>query len=115
MRVCGTLLLCLANTGAEEPVIQRYGSLFSESAVLVDHAALAEAAGFRAVHRFTDARAWAAAVPELLSSPGPTFVHAVVQPGSQGPIGRNEQEHARYLRHSLAEWSAIMRGALTTV
>ena len=73
----------------------------------IDYAGLAEAAGFR------DVRRWAADVPELLTSLGPTFVHAVVEPGSQGPIGRSEREEARYLRHSLADWSAIMRSALT--
>ena len=80
----------------------------------VDYAGLAEAAGFRRVHRFEDPRAWAAAVPDVLSALGPTFVHAVVEPGSQGPIGRSPDEEARYLRHSLAEWSRIVRGALLT-
>jgi thiamine pyrophosphate-dependent acetolactate synthase large subunit-like protein len=78
----------------------------------VDYAGLAEAAGFRAVHRFEDPRAWAAAVPDLLREVGPTFVHAVVQPGSQGPIGRSAGEEARYLRHSLADWSETVRSAL---
>lgn len=81
----------------------------------VDFAGLAEAAGFRGVHRFEDARTWAAAVPELLSSLGPTFVHALVHPGTQGPIGRSDAEEARYLRYSLADWSAIVRAALTGV
>ena len=78
----------------------------------IEYAALAEAAGFRQVHRFEDAGAWAEAVPELLRSPGPTFVHVVVAPGTQGPIGRGDQEEARYLQHSLADWSTIMRSAL---
>jgi len=80
----------------------------------LDHARLAHAAGFRSVHYFEDARAWAEAVPDILRDPGPTFVHARVEPGSQGPIGRSPSEPARYLRHSLAEWSRIMRAALTT-
>ena len=78
----------------------------------IEYAALAEAAGFRQVHRFEDAGVWAEAVPELLRSPGPTFVHVVVAPGTQGPIGRGAQEEARYLQHSLADWSTIMRSAL---
>lgn len=78
----------------------------------IDWAAMAEAAGFRGVHRFDDARAWAAAVPGLLDAPGPTFVHAVVRPGTQGPIGRSPAEEARYLRHSLADGSRILRDAL---
>jgi thiamine pyrophosphate-dependent acetolactate synthase large subunit-like protein len=79
----------------------------------LDHAALAEAAGFRRVHRFDDARAWAEAVPDILRETGPTFVHVRVEPGGEGPIGRTESEPARYLRCSLAEWSRIMRAALT--
>jgi len=79
----------------------------------VNYAGLAEAAGFRNVYRFDDARAWADAVPDVLDAPGPTFVHVVTEPGQQGPIGRTAGERARYLQHSLAEWSEIMRAALT--
>ena len=78
----------------------------------VDYAGLAEAAGFRQVHRYDDAREWAAAVPEILTSLGPTFVHVEVEPGNQGPIGRDGSEAARYLQHSLADWARIFRGAL---
>lgn len=78
----------------------------------VDYAGLAEAAGFRQVHRYDDARGWAAAVPEILTSLGPTFVHVEVEPGNQGPIGRDRSEAARYLQHSLAEWAQIFRDAL---
>ena len=78
----------------------------------IDYAALAEATGFRQVHRFDDPRSWAEAVPGLLRSLGPTFVHAVVAPGNQGPIGRGPGEEARYLKQSLADWSTKMRSAL---
>jgi thiamine pyrophosphate-dependent acetolactate synthase large subunit-like protein len=78
----------------------------------IDWAGFAEAAGFRQVHRFEDPRAWATAVPDILESLGPTFVHAVVQPGTQGPIARSQAEEARYLRHSLADWSRNLRDAL---
>jgi len=77
-------------------------------------ASLAEAAGFRSVFRFDEARAWEEAVPDVLEAAGPTFVHAVLEPGEQGPIGRSPGEPARYLRHSLAEWSRIVREALTS-
>jgi len=80
----------------------------------VDYAGLAEAAGFRRVLRFDDPRAWAAETPGILASPGPTFVHAVVERGRQGPIGRGGSEDARYLRHSLADWARITRAALTS-
>jgi thiamine pyrophosphate-dependent acetolactate synthase large subunit-like protein len=78
----------------------------------LDYAALAEAAGFRRVYRFEDARSYAAAVPEILTAVGPTFVHALVEPGTQGPISRSDAEEARYLRHSLADWSRMMRSVL---
>lgn len=79
----------------------------------VDYAALAEAAGFRSVHRVDGPEAWSDLVPRLLRAPGPAFVHARVEPGFEGPIGRGEREGARYLRHSLAEWSTLVRTALT--
>lgn len=79
----------------------------------VDYAELAAAAGFRHVFRFEDARAWSEGVVEVLRVPGPTCVHVLVEPGEQGPIGRGEEESARYLRHSLADWSRIVRAALT--
>lgn len=79
----------------------------------VDYAALAEAAGFRHVFYFEEARVWAEAVPDLLTLIGPTFVHVRVKPGEQGPIARSPDERARYLRHSLADWSRVVRTALT--
>jgi sulfopyruvate decarboxylase subunit beta len=78
----------------------------------VDFAALARAAGFPRVFAFDDADAYAAAVPDLLTTPGPTFVHVRVERGSEGPISRTDAEEARYLRFSLADWSRIMRKAL---
>ena len=80
----------------------------------VDYAGMAKAAGFPTVHHFDDPRAWAKAVPEILSGSGPTFVHVVTEPGEQGPIGRTSDEKARYLQHSLAEWAEVMQAALTS-
>jgi sulfopyruvate decarboxylase subunit beta len=79
----------------------------------VDFAALARATGFPRVFHFDDAGAYEAAVPDILTAPGPTFVHVVVERGSEGPISRTEAEEARYLRSSLADWSRTMRRALT--
>lgn len=79
----------------------------------VDFAGLARAAGFPRVFTFSDAEAYAAAVPDLLTKPGPTFVQVRVERGSEGPISRTDAEEARYLRYSLADWSRIMRSALT--
>ncbi|GMV03749.1 MAG: hypothetical protein AMXMBFR53_00310 [Gemmatimonadota bacterium] len=81
----------------------------------VDFAALARGAGFPRVFRFDDAGAWAAAVPDLLSTPGPTFAHVLVEPGSEGPISRTPAEEAPYLRVSLADWSARLREALAHI
>jgi len=80
----------------------------------VDFAGLARAAGFSRVFSFADAEAYAAAVPDLLTTPGPTFVHVRVERGREGPISRTEAEEARYLRSSLADWSRTMRHALTS-
>ena len=78
----------------------------------LDYAGMAEAAGFRKVCRFDEARAWAAAVPDILSAKGPTLVHVITEPGTQGPIGRSSAEAARYLQYSLSDWSEIVRVAL---
>ncbi|MEQ9401735.1 MAG: thiamine pyrophosphate-dependent enzyme [Longimicrobiales bacterium] len=77
-----------------------------------DLAALARAAGFAHAQRFDDAAAWRAAVPALLGGPGPSFATVAVHAGQEGPISRTEGEPARYLRSSLAEWSAAFRAAL---
>jgi thiamine pyrophosphate-dependent acetolactate synthase large subunit-like protein len=122
----GSMLMCLGTLAtAVETAAHNYVLIVSENgeyeitghqpvagAGRLDWAGLAEAAGFRRVLRVDDPRAWAEAVPDILTTPGPTFVHAVVEPGEQGPIGRSEAEAARYLRHSLAEWSLRMRAAL---
>lgn len=77
-----------------------------------DFAALARAAGFPRVFRFDEAGAFARAVPDLLSEPGPTFVGVVVERGHEGPISRTAAEESRYLRTSLADWSRTLRDAL---
>jgi thiamine pyrophosphate-dependent acetolactate synthase large subunit-like protein len=78
----------------------------------LDHAAIAEAAGFRNVHRFEDARAWAEALPGVLQTPGTTLVHAVLKPGQERPIVRGAPEDPAYLRISLAESARAVREAL---
>jgi sulfopyruvate decarboxylase subunit beta len=78
----------------------------------VDYAGFACAAGFRTVHRFDEARAYAEALPALLKAPGPTLVHATLQPGREGPIVRGPAEDAPYLRISLAESARALREAL---
>ncbi len=79
----------------------------------LDFSGLARAVGFPRVFRFDEAEGYAAALPDILSTPGPTFVHVLVERGTEGPISRTEAEQARYLRSSLADWSRTMRRALT--
>ena len=78
----------------------------------IDYAALAEAAGFARVFRFDDARSYVESIEEILSTAGPTLVHVLVEPGSEGPISRTGAEEARYLRTSLADWSRTFKAAL---
>jgi len=78
----------------------------------IDFAALARAAGFVSVFRFEEVGEYERVLPDVLAAPGPTFVHALVGPGSQGPISRSPAEEARYLKTSLAEWSRTLKGAL---
>lgn len=122
----GSMLMCLGTLAtAVEAGVSNYILVVSDNgefeitghqpvagAGRVDYAGLAEAAGFRQVFYFDDARSWAAALPGILATPGPTFVHVSVEPGNQGPIARSASEEARYLRHSLADWSRIVRAAL---
>ncbi len=81
----------------------------------LDHAAIAEAAGFRNVHRFEDARAYAHALPEILRAAGPTLVHAVLKPGEESPIVRGGPDEPLYLRTSLADSARGVREALTAI
>lgn len=78
----------------------------------LDFAALARGAGFPHVFRFDEPGVWARALPDLLRTPGPTFVQAVVEPTSEGPISRRPTEQSRYLQVSLADWARVFRKAL---
>ena len=80
----------------------------------IDYAMMAQAAGFQEVLVFDDARSYAESIGDILTQPGPTFVHLLVEPGSEGPISRNDREKGRYLRPSLADWSRTFKAALET-
>ena len=80
----------------------------------IDYAAMAQAAGFQRVFFFEDARSYAESVEDILTQPGPTFVHLLVEPGPESPISRNDREKGRYLRTSLADWSRTFKAALET-
>jgi sulfopyruvate decarboxylase subunit beta len=79
---------------------------------VADLAGMARAAGFRSAWRIEDAESWRASVVKVLTTPGPLFVSVAVQPGDERPLRRAPDEPARYLQHSLAEWSWMMRDAL---
>ena len=106
----GNYLLIVADNGVYEIT----GGQRVPGAPTVDYAGLARAVGFRSVYHFDDAREWSQAVPAVLRALGPTFVHAEVEPGVEGPIARRPTEPARYLQVSLAEWSRRMRAALAS-
>jgi thiamine pyrophosphate-dependent acetolactate synthase large subunit-like protein len=79
---------------------------------VIDWAGLARAVGFPRAFLHDDPDTFAAAVPELVTTPGPTLVHVPVEKGTEGPISRSSAEKARYLRTSLADWSRAFRNAL---
>ena len=102
------LMLIIVDNGGFE--ITGHQPLASSS---VDFAGCARAAGFREVHSFDDPVAYQAALDGLLAAEGPVLVHAKVLPGSEGPISRSPAEEARYLKTSLAEWTRVVRAALS--
>lgn len=79
----------------------------------IDHAAFAEAAGFRHVFRFDDPRRYAEALPDVLSKIGPTFVHLVIEPGSERPLTRGPHAPVPYMRSSLGDSARLLRKNLT--
>lgn len=102
------LVLIVVDNGTYEIT----GSQPVPSAGSIDYAAMGEAAGFPRVFRVDDPSEYVEAVPDILTTPGPTLVHVTVEPGSEGLIDRSSEEPARYLRGSLAEWSRTLRDAL---
>ena len=59
----------------------------SGTAPLVDHPALARAAGFQQIFVFEDLDAWRESARDVIDAPGPTFVHLAIAPipGAVGP------------------------------
>jgi sulfopyruvate decarboxylase subunit beta len=71
----------------------------------VDFGAIARACGFDAVHRFSDAAAWASSARTVIDAPGPSFIALDVEPvvggvapASPGPAA----SRARALMNALA-------------
>jgi sulfopyruvate decarboxylase subunit beta len=76
----------------------------------VDFAAMARACGFRAVHRYADAAAWARDVAPLLDGAGPTLVvldvlgvAGIPGPRSPGPAGERGRRLMAALRGSAGD------------
>ena len=79
----------------------------------VDFAGMARAAGFARTYAFDDPARYARALPEILREPGPVFVAARVEPGSEGPLSRSRKgEAVAYLQPSLAESAHRLRQSL---
>jgi thiamine pyrophosphate-dependent acetolactate synthase large subunit-like protein len=78
----------------------------------VDFPGLARAAGFPRVYSFNRDVGFEAALPEILSAPGPIFVGVGMEPGTEGPISRSANEESLYLQPSLAESARLFREAL---
>ena len=67
----------------------------------VDYAAMALAAGFPTAVTHDNPKEYAAALPEILATQGPTLISLKVAPGDEGPISRRPSEQALYLQVSL--------------
>jgi thiamine pyrophosphate-dependent acetolactate synthase large subunit-like protein len=79
----------------------------------LDWPEVAHGVGFRRIYAFDDPAKYREMLPEVISGPGPVFVCARIEPGTEGPIGRSPTEEARYLQTSLAEWSRDFRRVIT--
>ena len=79
----------------------------------VDFVAMARAAGFPRTFSFDDPEDYRTQLPAALSVEGPVLIAVRVEPGVEGPLGRNPREQARYLQVSLAESAHRLRGTLT--
>jgi phosphonopyruvate decarboxylase len=73
----------------------------------IDFPAIAAACGFASIYQFADVDAWRASVRDVISAPGPTFVHLPVAPipGGVGPKSpspgpQRAREFATALRES---------------
>ena len=102
------LVLLVAENGTYEVT----GNQRIPGAGRVDFAAMARGAGFPRAERFADASTYAAALPALLRSPGPSCVVVDVEPGDEAPLGRGPGQDVACLRPSLAESARALRGAL---
>jgi sulfopyruvate decarboxylase subunit beta len=80
----------------------------------VDFAAIARGAGFRETYVFDEAQDYAQQLPRILESEGPTLVVVRVEPGTEGPLSRSQNEESHYLKPSLAESAHQLRKVLTS-
>jgi thiamine pyrophosphate-dependent acetolactate synthase large subunit-like protein len=113
-------LVTIAGTGASNLVLivlnngtyEITGNQAIPAGGQVDFMGLARAAGFAQAVRFESAGDFDAALSDLLTTAGPTFVELRVDPGGEGPISRSGAEQAAYLQVSLEASAHRLREAL---
>ncbi len=118
----GTLTLAVQNRAknyilfvVQNDIYEITGKQPVPGAGITDFVTLAKGAGFEKCYSFNDADKYRESLPEVLSEEGPVFVLVNVEPGSEGPVVRNENEKPVYLQVSLAESARIMRNALAVL
>lgn len=97
---------------AENGTYELTGNQRIPGAGRVDLATMARAAGFPYAEHFRAASAYAAALPGVLDSPGPSCLVVEVEAGHEGPLGRGPEQDVDCLRPSLAESARALRRAL---
>jgi thiamine pyrophosphate-dependent acetolactate synthase large subunit-like protein len=102
------LILIVANNGTYEIT----GNQPIAAAGTLDFAGMARAAGFPVARRFADPTEWTEAIPSLLREVGPIFAEVTVEPGTEGPIFRTQDEASVYLRTSIFDSARTVRDAL---
>ena len=117
----GTLTLAVQNSArnyylfvVQNDIYEITGKQPVPGAGITDFVTLARGAGFEKCYSFDDPDHYRESLPEVLSEEGPVFVLVNVEPGSEGPVVRNENEKPVYLQVSLAESARIMRKAMAT-
>lgn len=78
----------------------------------IDYAAIARGCGIARAHRFAQAEAYRAALPDLLAGEGPVLAALAVEPGHDGPMQRGPAEAIRVLREPIAEAARAIRRLL---
>ena len=127
----GSMLMCLGTlatvTGLDNPCRNYYlfvcengtyevtGNQPTPGKEHLSFAAIARASGFSNVHEFSTPDTLDAALPDILSREGPTFVTLKIAPGVEPPPNRQPDNPVAYLRPTLAESTHALRHALQDI